>query len=145
MSKRRMVQLIALLCAAVFMCTASPAMAKKVLLKVPVCFATALPGLGTTAPWLADRIETLSNGQIGMKVYEPGKLVAPFEILDSVSKGKINAGYATAAYWQGKIPAAPLFSAVPFPLDSFQQTKGSWKTDPGPCNTSGSNRLKGTA
>lgn len=114
MSKRSMVKLIALMCVAVFMCTATPAMAKKVLLKVPVCFATALPGLGSTPPWLAERIETLSNGEIKMKVFEPGKLVAPFEILDSVSKGKINAGYATAGYWQGKIPAAALFSAVPF-------------------------------
>ena len=87
---------------------------KKVLLKVPVCFPTALPGLGTTAPWLAERIETLSKGEIKMTVYEPGKLVAPFEILDSVSKGKVNAGYSTPGYWQGKIPAASLFSAVPF-------------------------------
>ena len=102
------------LMAAVFVCTASPVMAKKVLLKVPVCFPTALPGLGTTAPWLADRIETLSNGQIKMNVYEPGKLVAPFEILDAVSTGKINAGFSMSAYWQGKIPAAALFSAVPF-------------------------------
>ncbi len=114
MSKRPMVKLFVLMCAAVFMCTASPAMAKKVLLKVPVCFASSLPGLGTAAPWLAERMETLSKGEIKMKVYEPGKLVAPFEILDSVSKGKINAGYATAGYWQGKIPAAALFSAVPF-------------------------------
>ncbi|MCP4289684.1 MAG: TRAP transporter substrate-binding protein, partial [Gammaproteobacteria bacterium] len=27
---------------------------------------------------------------------------------------KVNAGYATAGYWAGKIPASPLFSAVPF-------------------------------
>ncbi len=93
----------------------STAMAgKKVLLSVPVCFPTALPGLGTTAPWLAERIEALSGGQIKMKVYEPKKLIAPFEILDAVSKGKVNAGYSTAGYWQGKIPAAGLFAAVPF-------------------------------
>jgi TRAP-type mannitol/chloroaromatic compound transport system substrate-binding protein len=59
-------------------------------------------------------METLSNGQIKMVVYEPNKLVAPFEILDAVSTGKVNAGYSTAGYWQGKIPAASLFSAVPF-------------------------------
>ncbi len=87
---------------------------KKVLLKVPVCFATVLPGMGSTMPWVADRIETASGGTIKMKVYEPGKLVGAFEILDSVSTGKINAGYSTAGYWTGKIPAAPLFSAVPF-------------------------------
>ncbi|RMG92440.1 MAG: TRAP transporter substrate-binding protein [Candidatus Dadabacteria bacterium] len=84
------------------------------LLKVPIAFSTALPALGTTIQWMADRIETLSGGSMRMKVYEPGKLVAPFEILDAVSTGKVNAGYATAGYWQGKMPAAALFSAVPF-------------------------------
>ncbi len=56
----------------------------------------------------------MSGGTLKMKVYEPGKLVPPFEILDAVSSGKINSGYTTAGYWAGKIPAAPLFSAVPF-------------------------------
>ena len=114
MKKSTMVKILIALFAVMFVVSATPATAKKVLLKVPVCFPTALPGLGTTAPWLADRIEALSNGEMKMKVYEPGKLVAPFEILDAVSKGKINAGYATPGYWQGKIKAASLFSAVPF-------------------------------
>ncbi len=87
---------------------------KKVLLKVPVCFPTVLPGLGTTIVWVSDRIVTASGGTLKMKVFEPGKLVAPFEILDAVSKNKVNAGYSTAGYWAGKIPASPLFSAVPF-------------------------------
>lgn len=49
-----------------------------------------------------------------MKVYEPSKLVAPFEILDAVSSGKVNSGYTTAGYWAGSMPAASLFSSVPF-------------------------------
>ncbi|MCP3670839.1 MAG: TRAP transporter substrate-binding protein [Gammaproteobacteria bacterium] len=87
---------------------------KPVLLKVPVTFGTHLPGLGTTIKWVGDRIKTASGGSVKMKIYEPKKLVAPFEILDAVSSGKVNAGYATAGYWAGKIPASPLFSAVPF-------------------------------
>jgi len=87
---------------------------KPVLLKVPVTFGTHLPGLGTTIKWVGDRIKTASGGSVRMKIYEPKKLVAPFEILDAVSSGKVNAGYATAGYWAGKIPASPLFSAVPF-------------------------------
>ncbi|MCG8640641.1 MAG: TRAP transporter substrate-binding protein [Desulfobacterales bacterium] len=87
---------------------------RKIMLKVPVCFATVLPGLGTTMPWVAERIEVASGGSLRMKVYEPGKLVAPFEILDAVSKGKINGGYSISGYWAGKIPAAPIFSAIPF-------------------------------
>ena len=88
--------------------------ADKLLLKTPVAFSTALPGLGTPIPRVAEEVEIMSGGTLRMKVYEPGKLVPAFEILDAVSSGKINSGYTTAGYWAGKIPAAPLFSAIPF-------------------------------
>ena len=79
---------------------------KPVLLKVPICFSTALPGLGSTIKWIKDRIAIASNGSVRMKVFETGKLVAPFEILNAVSTGKINAGYSISGYWEGKIPGA---------------------------------------
>lgn len=94
---------------------AAPAVAAdKLLLKTPIAFSTALPGLGSPIPRVAEQLELMSGGTLRMKVYEPGKLVPPFEILDAVSSGKINSGYTTAGYWAGKIPASPLFSAVPF-------------------------------
>lgn len=94
---------------------AQPALAAdKLMLKVPVAFSTELPSLGTPIPRVAEEVEVMSGGTLRMKVYEPGKLVPAFEILDAVSSGKINAGYTTAGYWAGKIPAAPLFSAIPF-------------------------------
>lgn len=88
--------------------------ADKLLLKTPIAFSTALPGLGSPIPRVAEQLDLMSGGTLRMKIYEPGKLVPPFEILDAVSSGKINTGYTTAGYWAGKIPAAPLFSAVPF-------------------------------
>lgn len=87
---------------------------KKILLKTPLCFATSLPVLGDTIPQLADDMKEVSDGNIIIKYYEPGKLIPPFEILSAVSQGKVNAGFGSAAYWQGKIPAAALFSAIPF-------------------------------
>jgi TRAP-type mannitol/chloroaromatic compound transport system substrate-binding protein len=90
------------------------AQSKSVLLKVPVAFPTNLPGLGKPITYAAANVQKISGGSVKMKVYEPKKLVAPFEILGAVSSGKVNAGYATAGYWAGKIPASPLFSAVPF-------------------------------
>lgn len=88
--------------------------ADKVLLKTPIAFGSHLPALGTPIKWYSERIPQTSGGTIKMKIYEPGKLVNPAEILDAVSTGKINSGYSTAGYWQGKLPAAALFSAVPF-------------------------------
>ncbi len=87
---------------------------KKVLLKVPLAYSTSTPALGSSILWVAEQVRRVSNGSLRMKLYEPGKLVSPLEILDAVSTGKVNAGYATAGYWTGKIPAAPLFTAVPF-------------------------------
>jgi len=87
---------------------------KKVLLKVTLGYPTALPVLGSSIVWVKQQLEAASNKRMRMKLYEPGKLVSPFEILDAVSTGKVSAGFATAGYWAGKIPASPLFSSVPF-------------------------------
>ncbi len=95
-------------------------------LKVPVAFPTALPGLGTTIKWIADRIEMVSSGSVTMTIYEPGKLVAPFETLDAVSTGKVNAGYTAAGYWAGKIPASPLFTAIPFGPEAGEYLAWLW-------------------
>ncbi|MBI5605228.1 MAG: TRAP transporter substrate-binding protein [Deltaproteobacteria bacterium] len=108
------VALVAILAVSSVAALAAPKEEKPVLLQVPVAFATNLPGLGDGIMYIANNIELASNGSVKMKVFEPGKLVAPFEVLDAVSKGKVNAGYSTAGYWEGKLPAAPLFSAVPF-------------------------------
>jgi len=94
---------------------AAPAIAaKKLLLKTPIAFGSHLPALGTPIKWVSEELKVISGGNLKMKIYEPGKLVGAKEILDAVSTGKVNSGYATAGYWQGKIPAASLFSAVPF-------------------------------
>ncbi len=111
---RKQALLGAALAAALVAPLATAEAADKLLLKTPIAFSTALPGLGTPIPRVADALKEMSGGTIRMKVYEPGKLVPPFEILDAVSSGKINSGYTTAGYWAGKIPASPLFSAVPF-------------------------------
>ena len=111
-----MKKVLLFLCALTLVYYASPisAQAGKVLLKVPVAFGTHLPGLGTPIRKFEKWVNAAGGGSVKVKVYEPKKLVAPFEILGAVSSGKINAGYSTAGYWAGKIKAAPLFSAVPF-------------------------------
>nr|VFK53136.1 MAG: TRAP-type mannitol/chloroaromatic compound transport system, substrate-binding protein [Candidatus Kentron sp. TUN]VFK53974.1 MAG: TRAP-type mannitol/chloroaromatic compound transport system, substrate-binding protein [Candidatus Kentron sp. TUN] len=93
---------------------AGVANAKPILLKIPIAFSTKLPGLGSSIVKLKDDLEEASNGSIKVKIYEPGKLVAPFEILNAVSSGKVNVGYSAAMYWSGEIPASSLFSAFPF-------------------------------
>lgn len=95
---------------------ASSAQAKDLRWKMPVAFSTKLPGLGSPAAWVADKLNASSGGTIKVKVFEPKTLVPPFEILQSVSDGKVGAGYTWIGYDQGKVPAVPLFAAVPFGL-----------------------------
>ena len=105
------------LCAAALatgVATTTQAADKPVLLKMPIYYGSHLPGLGSVAKYVADNAGTLSGGSVKIKLYEPKKLITSGEILDAVSSGKVQAGYATPGNWGGKMPAARLFSAVPF-------------------------------
>lgn len=102
--------------------TTGSAVAEDLRWKMPVAFATNLPGLGSPAAWVAENLTTASSGSLQVRVYEPGKLVPPFDILQSVSDGKIEAGYTWIGYDQGKVPAIPLFAAVPFGMKPWAYT-----------------------
>ena len=93
-------------------------MGKSVLIKVALTAPPQLPTLGSSVPWMQKRIETASGGSIRIKYYVPGKLVKPLQVLDAVSLGSVDAGHSAAGFWQGKMAAAPLFSAVPFGPES---------------------------
>ncbi len=95
---------------------ATTAQAERVRWKMPVAFSSNLPGLGSPSQYVADQLGAASGGEFQVRVYEPGKLVPPFDILSTVSEGKVSAGYTWIGYDQGKIPAIPLFAAVPFGL-----------------------------
>lgn len=93
----------------------SPAFAaKKVLIKLQQAYSASLPILGINVTWWADQLKEISGGIINVKIYEPKKLVAPFEILDAVSDGKVDAGVAGDGFFAGKIPAGQVFSSIPF-------------------------------
>jgi TRAP-type mannitol/chloroaromatic compound transport system substrate-binding protein len=96
--------------------TAAAAGAEDLRWKMPIAFGSNLPGLGSPAPWVAENLSTASDGSLRVRVYEPGELVPPFDILQAVSDGKVEAGYTWIGYDQGKVPAVPLFAAVPFGL-----------------------------
>ncbi len=87
---------------------------KRVMLRLQQAYSAALPVLGTGVTWWAEQVGKVSGGNMKVKIYEPGKLVKAFEILEAVSAGKVDAGAAGAGFWAGKLPAAPIFSSIPF-------------------------------
>lgn len=72
------------------------------------------PGLGTGANRLAETIGKLSGGRLTVEVFGAGEIVPALEVFDAVRAGTAEMGHSAAYYWQGKMPAAPFFSAVPF-------------------------------
>lgn len=99
-----------------------PASADPIRWKMPIAFASKLPGLGSPSKFVEQQLNTASGGDVQIRVFEPDELVPPFEILSAVSDGKVGAGYTWIGYDQGKVPAVPLFAAVPFGLKPWAFT-----------------------
>lgn len=87
---------------------------------VPIAFSSNLIALGDTLPWVAKQLEAMSDGDVRFEIFEPGKMIPAIEVFDAASSGKIDAGYSWMGYEQGKIPAAPLFGAVPFGMNPWE-------------------------
>lgn len=82
-------------------------------LEMTSAFSKNLPILGTAGVDFVEKINGISS-DVNFKHFDPGKLVPTLEALDAVSSGSVDAAFTTSGYWQGKIPAASLFAAVPF-------------------------------
>lgn len=80
-----------------------------------------LPALGTSPEDFADLVERMSNGRMRIRVYGANELVGGLEVFDAVSQGVAEIGHTGAYYWQGKIPATPFFSTIPFGLTGTEQ------------------------
>jgi TRAP-type mannitol/chloroaromatic compound transport system substrate-binding protein len=89
-----------------------------VTLVTPLTYGTYLPGLGKPARTLARALKERSGGTLVLNLKQPGDGTLPHEILDKVSDGKVDAGFATAGFWAAKVPAAPLFGGFPFGPDA---------------------------
>src|SRR3990170_1385218 len=64
------------------------------------------PGSATD---LAERITTMSNGRLKVKVYAAGELAPWNEVFDAVSAGTVEMGHTAPYYWSGKKAAFAYF------------------------------------
>ncbi len=94
--------------------TGAFAATKKLRWRLALGIPRTLPIWGPGVERLAKNIETLTDGGLKIKVYGAGELVPALETFEAVRSGKIPLGHSAAYYWQGKIPAAPFFTAAPF-------------------------------
>lgn len=82
------------------------------------------PGLGVAPENFVKLVNRMSNGRLQIKVYAAGEIVPALEVFSAVSSGTVEMGHGAAYYWKGKIPAAPLFTSVPFGLNA--QEMNGW-------------------
>ncbi|MDM7861486.1 TRAP transporter substrate-binding protein [Alteromonas sp. ASW11-36] len=78
------------------------------------------PGLGRGPETFSRIVKEMSGGRLTVRVYGAGEIVPGFEVFDAVSAGTAEMGHAGAYYWKGKIPAAPIFSAIPFGMNATE-------------------------
>lgn len=100
----------------------APAYAKGILQwKMVMTWQKALPGLGTGAVRLAERITQMSEGRLEIKVYGGGELVPALGCFDAVSDGTAEMAHAAPYYWLSKNRSTAFFCAVPGGLTAQEQ------------------------
>lgn len=77
-----------------------------------------LPGLGTGADKLAERISKMSDGKLTVKVHAAGEIVPALQVFDAVSQGTVEMGHDASFYHLGKSKATAFFSAIPFGMSA---------------------------
>jgi TRAP-type mannitol/chloroaromatic compound transport system substrate-binding protein len=82
-------------------------------LKLTTAWPKSLPGFGTSAQRIADRITAMTEGTLTVKLYADGELVPRLEALDAVAKGTADMYHGAEHLWQSKSKAFYFFAAVP--------------------------------
>ncbi|MCB0333232.1 MAG: TRAP transporter substrate-binding protein [Bdellovibrionales bacterium] len=91
---------------------------KKLRWRIALAVPKTLPIWGDGVIRFAERVKTMSQGELSIKVYGAGELVPAFGIFDAVKSGSIQMGHGTPYYYQGKVPESPFFSTLPFGMNA---------------------------
>jgi TRAP-type mannitol/chloroaromatic compound transport system substrate-binding protein len=68
------------------------------------------------------RVSQLTGGKFNIRVFAGGEIVPPLQVMDAVQAGTVEMGHTAAYYYFGKDPTFAFDCAVPFGLNSRQQT-----------------------
>ncbi len=70
---------------------------------------------------LAARVSAATGGKFQISVFAAGEIVPPFQVLDAVQNGTVQAGHTASYYYFGKDPTFAFGTALPFGLNARQQ------------------------
>jgi TRAP-type mannitol/chloroaromatic compound transport system substrate-binding protein len=66
----------------------------------------------------AERVTTMSEGELEITHYGAGELIPALEGFDAVREGTVEMNAGTSYFWKGRVLAAQVFSGVPFGMDA---------------------------
>jgi len=102
---------------------AAPAIAQGVVRwRMASSFARSLDTIYGAAEILADRIKESSGGKFEIRVFAAGEIVPGLQVLDAVQAGTVECGHTASYYYVDKDPTFAFDTAIPFGLNSRQQT-----------------------
>lgn len=81
-----------------------------------------LPGPGTAAEALAERIAAVSGGRIRITVHGAGEIVPADGVFDAVAEGSAHLYHSVPSYWRSKSVGALFFGSCPFGLTAQEQS-----------------------
>ena len=99
-----------------------------------------LPGLGTGAERLAERITKASDGRLTVKVFAAGELVPATGCFDAVSQGTAEMGHDASNYHIDRLAAAGFFCSVPMGLTAGELNGWAISAAARNCGTSSTRR-----
>lgn len=88
--------------------------------RIPIAFPTAYPAQGDGILYVARVLAQASSNDFVIEVEKYGGNVSPSSITEAVRAGNVEAGYAWLAFDQQRMPAAALFSSMPFGMEPWE-------------------------
>lgn len=92
-------------------------------------FPKSLDTIFGAADVIANRVSAATGGKFEIKVFAAGEIVPGPQLLDAVQGATVECGHTASYYFVGKDPTFAFDTAVPFGLNSRQQT--AWMVDGG--------------
>jgi TRAP-type mannitol/chloroaromatic compound transport system substrate-binding protein len=77
-------------------------------------FGLNVPSIGPSPVNWAEKVRTMTDGEVDITVHGSGDFVPPFEVFGAVSTGAVPMGFDWIGYWAGQIPVANLVGSMPF-------------------------------
>jgi TRAP-type mannitol/chloroaromatic compound transport system substrate-binding protein len=85
-------------------------------------FPKSLDTLFGTAEVFTRRVSQLTGGKLNIRVFAGGEIVPALQVVDAVQNGTVEMGHTAPYYYFGKDPTFAFDCAVPFGMNSRQQT-----------------------